>query len=64
MDHYEIGEGGRTGRLARKALVCSCGIGFSIEAPLPGDAWLATLRVHALKTGLLLKGHFFDHECY
>jgi len=52
IDHYKIGEGGRTGRLPRKALVCSCGDGFSIEAPLPGSAWPATLRVHELKNGL------------
>jgi len=46
------GEGGRTDHLPRKALVCSCGVGFSIEAPLPDGAWLATLRVHALRNGL------------
>jgi hypothetical protein len=37
-------------------LVCSCGIGFSVGAPLPGGAQLATLRMHALRNGLKSSG--------
>ncbi len=47
MDHYEIGEGGRSDCLPRKALVYSCDVSFSVGAPLPGCAWLAVLRWHA-----------------
>ena len=52
MDHYKIGEGGRTDRLPRKALICASGVDFPIDAPLPGGTWQATLRVHALRNGL------------
>jgi hypothetical protein len=34
------------------ALVCSCDIGFSIEAPLSGGDWLAALKVHSRRKGL------------
>jgi hypothetical protein len=34
------------------ALVCSCDIGFSIDAPLSGGVWLAALKVHARRNGL------------
>ena len=56
VDHYEIGEGGRSDRLPRKALVCSCGVGFSVRAPLPGSAWLAVLRWYTLRNGLRRSG--------
>ncbi len=52
MDHHEVGEGGCSDRLPRKALVCACGVAFSVGAPLPGGAQLATLRRHALRNGL------------
>ena len=56
VDHYEIGEGGCSDCLPRKALVCSCGVSFSVGAPLPGCAWLAVLRWHALRNGLERSG--------
>jgi len=39
MDHYEIGEGGRSDCLPRKAMVCSCGINFSVGAHRPVFGW-------------------------
>ncbi len=56
MDHYEISESGRPDRLSRQALACSCGVSFSVGAPLPGCSWLAVLRVHALRNGLHRSG--------
>jgi hypothetical protein len=37
-------------------LVCPRGIGFSVGAPLPDGAQLATLRRHALRNGLQSSG--------
>ena len=65
MDHYEISESGRLDRLSRQALARSCGISFSVGAPLPGCSWLAVLRVHALRNGLQRSGKrgiFKRHE--
>jgi hypothetical protein len=65
MDHYEISESGRLDRLSRQALARSCGISFSVGAPLPGCSWLAVLRVHALRNGLQRSGKrgiFKTHE--
>ena len=56
MDHYEISESGRPDRLSRQALARSCGVSFSVGAPLPGCSWLAVLRVHALENGLQRSG--------
>jgi hypothetical protein len=65
MDHYEISESGRPDRLSRQPWARSCGVSFSVEAPLPGCSWLAVLRVHALGNGLQrwgMRGIFKTHE--
>ena len=36
--------------------IFSCGIGFSVSAPLPGGAQLATLRRRSLRNGLQTSG--------
>ncbi len=56
MDHYEISESGRPDPLSCQALACACGVGFSVGTSLPGGAQLATLRRHALRTGLQSSG--------
>ena len=61
MELYEISEDGRSGRVPRKALAFSCGVSFSVGAPLPGCAWLP----HALRSGLQRsrrRGIFKIHE--
>jgi hypothetical protein len=49
MDHHEVSEGGRAGRLPCQALVCARGVGFPLGAPLSGGSWMAKLKLHAIE---------------